>query len=225
LRRRSNDSRDRRRRTRGLHGLSWRRLCRLCYRRNLSEARTGGGKQQNRSMHGINGGRCYQMRDSGSICFGFAVEKSQRRTGHRARSDIKNAMLRNTPFPRSMRNFLLILALVLSGFAGTTFADDFKSITFTSPQMIRVHGDQFMVIRNFTQEVAGSSRGVVMVAKPPTSSMPVSVLAAAIVDPMNTPQGTLEVINSVVIAGPAEVTFTCGASGGNCFISYKKDDN
>jgi hypothetical protein len=168
------------------------------------------------------------MRDSGSICFGFAAENSQRRTGHRTRSDIKNAMLRNTPFPRSMKNFLRILALALSGFAGTTFADDFKSITFdaiTPPNSIRVHADQFMVIRNFTQEVAGSSRGVVMVAKPPSSSMPVSVLAAAIVDPMNTPQGTLEVINSVVIAGPAEVTFTCGASGGNCFISYKKDDN
>jgi hypothetical protein len=122
-----------------------------------------------------------------------------------------------------MRNFLRIFALVLSGFAGTTFADDFKSITFTSPQMIRVHGDQFMVIRNFTQDNMGSTRGVVMVAKPPTATPAVVVLSAAIIDPTTaTPP---EVINNIVIAGPAEVTIQCGMMAGNCFISYKKDNN
>jgi hypothetical protein len=122
-----------------------------------------------------------------------------------------------------MKNFLRIFALVVCGFAGTTFADEFNSLTFDfthSPVPIRVHGNQFMVIRNFTQET-GSMRGLVMVAKPNAmSGTPVSVLAASILDML-----TLEVINNVVIAGPADVTFTCGTGGGNCFISYKKDDN
>jgi hypothetical protein len=101
-------------------------------------------------------------------------------------------------------------------------ADDFNSITFdsTSSQTIRVHGDQFMVIRNFTQEM-GSMRGLVMAAKPDAmTGTTVNVLAAAILS-----NPTLEVINNVVIAGPADVTFTCGTGGGNCFISFKKDSN
>ena len=61
-----------------------------------------------------------------------------------------------------------------------------------------------------------------MVNKPPTNLTPVTVLSSAIVDPTSP---TVEVINSVVIAGPADVSFTCGTGGGNCFISYKKDDN
>jgi hypothetical protein len=47
----------------------------------------------------------------------------------------------------------------------------------------------------------------------------VNVLAAAILD--MTP---LEVINNVVIAGPADVTVTCDPSA-TCFVSYKKDSN
>jgi hypothetical protein len=122
-----------------------------------------------------------------------------------------------------MKNLLRIFAFGLCALSGTTFADDFKSITFdavSSPVPIRVHAAQFMVIRNFTQEM-GSMHGVVMVSKPnATSGTPVSVLAAAILSmPM------VEVINNVVIAGHADVTFTCGTGGGNCFISFKKDDN
>jgi hypothetical protein len=123
-----------------------------------------------------------------------------------------------------MNNFLRILALVLCGFAGTTFADDFKSVVVPPTLSIRVHGDQFMVIRNFTQDMMGTTRGVVMVSAPPFTTS-VSVLTAAILDPTNTMQGSLEVINSVVIAGPANVTVTCGTPAGNCFISYKKDSN
>ena len=127
-----------------------------------------------------------------------------------------------------MKNLLLILALALCAFAGTTFADDFKSVTIpggTSLDPIRVHGDQFMVIRNFTQETTGTMRGVVMVTQLPVTTS-VNVLAAAILDPMNNTQGSAEVINSVVIAGPADVTVTCGApTGMNCFVSYKKDSN
>jgi hypothetical protein len=128
-----------------------------------------------------------------------------------------------------MKNLLRILAFALCAFAGTTFADEFKSMVIpgdggVTPQPLpRVHGDQFMVIRNFTQEgIAGDPHGVVMVTKPPSSLTPVNVLAAAILDPSMSP----EVINSVVVAGPADVSVTCGASpGSNCFISYKKDSN
>jgi hypothetical protein len=119
-----------------------------------------------------------------------------------------------------MKNFLRILPLVLCVFAGTTFADDFKSVTITGGTPlgpIRVHGDQFMVIRNFTQDT-GTTRGVVMVTQLPGITS-VNVLAAAILD-----MTSLEVINNVVIAGPADVTVTCDPMA-TCFISYKKDSN
>lgn len=113
---------------------------------------------------------------------------------------------------------LLILAAV-----GLTVADDFKSITFdtASSQTIRIHGDQFMLIRNFTQE-GGSDRGVISVNELRTNQT-ATVLTAAILDPSSP---TVEVINTVIIAGPADVTFTCGSDAtGNCFVSYKKASN
>jgi hypothetical protein len=122
-----------------------------------------------------------------------------------------------------MKNFLRILPFVVCGLAGTTFAEDFKSVVVPSTGLtIRVHGDQFMVIRNFTQDAVGP-RGSVTVGTPPTFAQAATVLTAAILDPTNNTQGTLEVINSVVIAGPANVIVTPGT--GNCFISYKKDSN
>jgi hypothetical protein len=130
-------------------------------------------------------------------------------------------MLRNIPLRRFVKNFLRILPFALCAFAGTTFADDFKSVTITGGTPlgpIRVHGDQFMVIRNFTQDTTQMTRGVVMVTNLPGGTL-VNVLAAAILD--MTP---LEVINNVVIAGPADVTVTCDPSA-ICFISYKKDSN
>ena len=48
----------------------------------------------------------------------------------------------------------------------------------------------------------------------------VGVLAAAILS-----MPTAEVINSAVIAGPADVSVTCGDTTGSCFISFKKDSN
>ena len=121
-----------------------------------------------------------------------------------------------------MKNFLRILALVICGFAGTTFADDFKSLVVASgvtADLPRVHGDQFMVIRNFTQD-DGSPGGFVTVTKPPNGGTSVNVLAAAVLD-VSPP----DVINSVVIAGPADVSVTCGTTSGNCFISYRKGSN
>ena len=124
-----------------------------------------------------------------------------------------------------MKNLLRISALAVCVLAGIAFASDFKSVIIsgTTQQMIaHVGGDHFLVIRNFTQQGAGSSRGFVTVSNTPIGG-PVNVLAAAIVDPA-TPPGSLEVINSVIIAGPADVTVMCGAdTGSSCFISFKKD--
>jgi hypothetical protein len=122
-----------------------------------------------------------------------------------------------------MKNFLRILPFALCAFAGATFADDFTSMVIPggviAQPLPRVHGDQFMVIRNFTQE-NGTTHGVVMVTQLPGTTA-VNVLAAAILN-MSPP----DVINSVVIAGPADVSVTCGATTGmNCFISFKKDSN
>ena len=118
-----------------------------------------------------------------------------------------------------------VAALFCFGFAALLFADDFKSMVIpsgTPTDLPRIHGDQFMVIRNFTQEGSASNpRGLVTVTKPPTSLTSVEVLAAATLDPTK----PTEVINSVVIAGPADVSVTCGSTTGNCFISFKKDSN
>lgn len=107
-------------------------------------------------------------------------------------------------------------------------ADDFKSLVIagdegaTPTPLPRIHGNQLMVIRNFTQDASTSTTsGVVTITKPPGGAS-VSVLTSAILDPANPP----EIINSVVIAGPADVSVTCGASSGsNCFISFKKISN
>ena len=103
-------------------------------------------------------------------------------------------------------------------------ADDFKSLTIsggTADQPLpRVHADQFMVIRNFTQE-GGSDRGFVTVTQLRTGDV-AKVLTAAILD---TTTNAPDVINSIVIAGPADVSVTCGTTTGNCFVSYKKDNN
>jgi hypothetical protein len=74
-----------------------------------------------------------------------------------------------------------------------------------------------MLIRNFTQE-GGTDRGFV------TVNHNVNVLTAAILTSDPT-QGTEEVINTVIIAGPADVTVTCGTTTGNCFITFKKESN
>src|SRR5258708_7631817 len=115
-------------------------------------------------------------------------------TRQRARFHSKEC---DASIPHSMKNLFRIAALAFCGFLGMTFADDFKSLTFNeTSDTIHVHGDQFMVIRNFTQE-GGTDRGAVMVSKPPTVTA-VNVLSAAILDTTTNPP---EVINNVVIAG------------------------
>jgi len=126
-----------------------------------------------------------------------------------------------------MKNFLRILPFVICAVSGIAVADDFRSEVITgtgSLGPIRVHGDQFMVIRNFTQEdSASTSRGVVTITKLPNMEM-AKVLSAAIISQSTSPP--FEVINNVVIAGPADVLVTCGASmGSNCFITFRKESN
>ncbi len=119
-----------------------------------------------------------------------------------------------------MKNFLRILPFALCAFAGTTFAGDFNSMVVQASQSlptITVPGDRFLVIRNFTQEVGAATRGSVSAT---TNGFTATVMTATIVDPMAAP-GNLEVINNVVIAGPATVNVTCGDIT-SCFITYRK---
>lgn len=105
-------------------------------------------------------------------------------------------------------------------FFAEAMANDFKSEVIFPPNALSKHvsGNEILIIRNFTQE-GGSTRGVVTVN---INNQPaVNVLTAAI---LNAFAGSLEVINSVIIAGPANVTVTCAADATDCFISYKKDN-
>ena len=130
--------------------------------------------------------------------------------------------------PGTIKNLLRISAFALCGFVGPIFADDFKSqfiaanATTCLSCPIHVDDEQFLLIRNFTQD-GGTTRGTVTFTRHGEPVGGVTVLTAAIVDPSVTP----EVINTIVIAGPASVNVSCGdatlASG--CFFSYKKEGN
>jgi hypothetical protein len=114
-----------------------------------------------------------------------------------------------------------LAALFCFVFAISVFANDFKSAVVVDGSPlgpIHVAGDHFLVIRNFTQE-GGSTRGLVNVYDI-SSGLSANVLAAAIID---TDPGTpVEVINNIIIDGPANVTVTCG-TGASCFVTYRKE--
>jgi len=120
-----------------------------------------------------------------------------------------------------MKNLFRLSLLILCALVTTVFADDFKSLVIPSNSQcsscpIHVRQDQFLFIRNFTQE-GGSDHGLVTVT---IGSDQAPVLQAAILDSSMTP----EIINSVIIAGPAFVDITCGSDAtGNCFVSFKKE--
>ncbi|HWY41079.1 MAG TPA: hypothetical protein VNX27_09815 [Chthoniobacterales bacterium] len=120
------------------------------------------------------------------------------------------------------RSIRLLATLFVFASASFIRADEFKSETILSTTTfgpIHVQGNQFMLIRNFTQDGAFSAdQGFVTVTKPPGTGTPVIVLTAANLSPPT------DVINNVIIAGPADVMVMCGTPG-NCFISYKKGDN
>ena len=169
-------------------------------------------------MHGLNGGRCYQMRDSGSICFGRRRDKNSER-----KLDSAGDNLVRVPSTPPMKNFIRILTFSIWVLVGIAFAGDFKSsiVTDGNPVSVHVANDQFLIIRNFTQDGPGTSRGFVTVI--PNGQPSAKVLVAAILDTDNTTP--LEVINNVVVAGPANVTATCETGGATCFITYRKGSN
>src|SRR4029077_8221243 len=109
--------------------------------------------------------------------------------------------------------------------ASATFsaAGDFQSavlstISGTPSITITVPAGRFLVIRNFTQD-GGSIRGEITATLQPSNLM-ATVLTTSFVN--TTP---VEVINNVVVAGPASVSVTCPDSAAKCFITYRKGDD
>src|SRR5438477_4192932 len=93
-------------------------------------------------------------------------------------------MFRKVPITMNRTSLGFAFTFFIFNFAGFAFADDFKSIVITNGGHVslpRVHGDQFMVIRNFTQDSTAATRGVVIVTKP-IGGTTVNILAAAILD-------------------------------------------
>jgi hypothetical protein len=104
-------------------------------------------------------------------------------------------------------------------FAGA-FTSDIITPT-SSPLTISVPDEHFLRIRNFTQE-GGSQRGVVTVNSNGQTS---NVLAATMIYANGSPTPTSsippEIIEAVVIAGPAQVT-VAPVPGATLFITYRK---
>ena len=118
----------------------------------------------------------------------------------------------------------LIALFLLNG--GFVFAGGFKSkIITTSPLTITVPDDRFLKITNFTQE-GGTDRGVVRVNLSGDSGGSANVLTATRID-LSTginAQNVPEVVNKVIIAGPAEVRIA-PVMGATLVITYKKEPN
>ena len=118
-----------------------------------------------------------------------------------------------------------LVAFVLLN-AGFVFAAGFKSkIITTSPLTITVPDDRFLKITNFTQE-GGNDRGVIRVNLSGDSGGSANILTATRID-LSTginAQNVPEVVNKVIIAGPAEVRIA-PVMGATLVITYKKEPN
>jgi hypothetical protein len=122
-----------------------------------------------------------------------------------------------------------LIAVVVLAAASSAFANPFKTKIITgasSALVITVPDDHFLKITNFSQE-GGTDRGVVSVTLTgDENSGTANVLSATRVDlstGMNAPNAP-EVINRVIIAGPAQVTVT-PVTGATLFITYRKESN
>jgi hypothetical protein len=123
----------------------------------------------------------------------------------------------------SFRFFVALLVLIFFPFAKLARAGDLTSaiiqvgIPLTPP--ITIVAGQSLKIRNFTQD-GGTTPGSVSIMTPTSL---ITVLTAAI---QSTTTSQLQVINEIVIAGPATVIVTAGkdttGTGGTCFITYRK---
>ena len=110
--------------------------------------------------------------------------------------------------------------------ANFAFAHPFKSkIITTAPLMITVGDDQFLNIKNFSQE-GGIDRGVVSVTFTGENGGTANVLPAIRID-LSTGSNSKnfpEIGNQVIIAGPAQVTVAPGL-GATLSITFRKESN
>src|SRR5947207_5366027 len=122
-----------------------------------------------------------------------------------------------------------LVACVLLGTTAFVFAGEFKSrIITSSPLMITVPDNHFLRISNFTQE-GGVDRGVVTVTlndqtdQTGQTGQTANVLTASRIDSSTggASQNPPEIINRVIIAGPAQVTIA-PVLGATLFITYRK---
>jgi hypothetical protein len=119
-----------------------------------------------------------------------------------------------------------VITVVMLAGASFAFAHPFKSrIVTTSPLMITVDDDQRLNIKNFSQE-GGTDRAVVAVTFTGDNGGTANVLAAARIDLStgSNSQNSPEIVNKVIIAGPAQVT-VAPVIGATLFITYRKESN
>ena len=146
--------------------------------------------------------------------------------------------LRQTPIPigRRLENAYLqtmkilfrryLVACVLFGTTTFAFAGEFKSrIITSSPLMITIPDNHFLKVSNFTQE-GGADRGVLTVTlndQTGQTGQTANVLTASRIDSSTggASQNPPEIINRVIIAGPAQVT-VAPVLGATLFITYRK---
>lgn len=121
------------------------------------------------------------------------------------------------------------IALVVLAAASFAFANPFKTKIITgtnSALIITVPDDHFLKITNFSQQ-GGTDRGVVSVTLTgDENGGTANVLTATRID-LSTgtnAQNAPEVINRVIIAGPAQVT-VAPVTGATLFITYRKESN
>jgi hypothetical protein len=122
------------------------------------------------------------------------------------------------------RCLVAFLLLVTTNFI---FAGEFKSKIITaSPLIITIRDDHFLKVTNFTQE-GGVDRGVLTVTQNnETGGQTANVLTASRIDSStgSASQNPPEIINQVIIAGPAQVT-VAPVLGAMLFITYRKKPN
>jgi hypothetical protein len=122
------------------------------------------------------------------------------------------------------------ITLIVLAAANLAFANPFKSriITGTNSALtITVPDDHFLKITNFSQE-GGTDRGVVSVklTGDNENTGTTNVLTATRIDLSTgaSSQNSPEIVNRVIIAGPAQVT-VAPVTGATLFITYRKESN
>jgi hypothetical protein len=119
-----------------------------------------------------------------------------------------------------------LVACLLLASTNFVFAGELKSrIVTTSPLMITVPDNHFLKVTNFTQE-GGVDRGVLTVTlngQSDQTGQTANVLTASRIDSSTggASQNPPEIINRVIIAGPAQVT-VAPVLGATLFITYRK---